>query len=254
MGESEGMKVKVDGEDAILHITEQSVMFEKEGNVSGFERSAIRMVKPDGDTMFIAYSSGTKVESIRVEPMTAVSSLLVPEKPSASRAKLSGFDEVFEKLYWDTRKELEEKLVKVETEPQDKALRLTAEERQKYFAVRNQMTYLAGAKYGANPEGDEPLLTFWGLETRPPDFQVSIVKIMHINFLLGVVSPKAETEDVTYHAYQVWPADWPNILKQFGLGESKYTDEKFSRYVSYLKSHWQYGPSARRPALVSELR
>ena len=39
--------VKVEGEYAVLHITDQSIMFEKGGKVSGFERSAIRMVKPD---------------------------------------------------------------------------------------------------------------------------------------------------------------------------------------------------------------
>ncbi len=46
--------MKVDGDEAVLHITDQSVMFERNGKVSGFERSAIRMVKPDGDTMIIA--------------------------------------------------------------------------------------------------------------------------------------------------------------------------------------------------------
>src|SRR5437879_3357088 len=70
--------VKVEGEDAVLHITEQSVMFEKGGKVSGFERSAIRMVKPDGDAMIIAYSAGSEVKSVRVEPMTAATSLLMP--------------------------------------------------------------------------------------------------------------------------------------------------------------------------------
>ena len=52
-------------------------MFEKVGKVSGFERSAIRMVKPDGDAMIIAFSFGSEVKSVRVEPMTAVSSLLL---------------------------------------------------------------------------------------------------------------------------------------------------------------------------------
>jgi len=34
-------KVRVDGEEAVLHITDQSVMFEKGGKVSGFLRNAI---------------------------------------------------------------------------------------------------------------------------------------------------------------------------------------------------------------------
>jgi len=66
-----GVKVKSDGEDAILHITDQSIIFEKGVRVSGFERSVIRMVKPDGDAMIIAYSAGREVKSVGVEPMTA---------------------------------------------------------------------------------------------------------------------------------------------------------------------------------------
>ncbi len=54
--EKESKKVRVDGEEAVLHITDQSVMFEKGGKVSGFLRSAIQLVKPDGDTMLIAYT------------------------------------------------------------------------------------------------------------------------------------------------------------------------------------------------------
>ena len=95
--------MKVDGEEAVLHITDQSVMFEKAGKVSGFERSAIRMVKPDGDAMIIAFSSGSEVKSVRVEPMTAVASLLVrssASSPTLGRPQTgepaSTLDEVFE--------------------------------------------------------------------------------------------------------------------------------------------------------------
>ena len=72
LGESGPANVKVDGEEAVLHITDQSVLFEKVGQVSGFERSAIRIVKPDGNVMIIAYSVGSEVKSVRVEPMTSV--------------------------------------------------------------------------------------------------------------------------------------------------------------------------------------
>ena len=112
MGESVPTKVKVDAEEAILHITDQSVMFEKEGRVSGFERSAIRMVKPDGDAMIVAYSAGSEVKSVRVEPMTAVASLLLSNSGSTSgrvQTSTAGVDEILEKFYRDTRKELEGK-------------------------------------------------------------------------------------------------------------------------------------------------
>ena len=42
-------KVRVDGEEALLHITDRSAMFEEDGRVSGFERSAIGMAKLVGD-------------------------------------------------------------------------------------------------------------------------------------------------------------------------------------------------------------
>ncbi len=45
--------VTVDGEEAVLHITDQSVMLERGGKVSGFLRSAIQLVKPDGEAMMI---------------------------------------------------------------------------------------------------------------------------------------------------------------------------------------------------------
>src|SRR2546428_11333744 len=103
-GKRNAVKVKVNREEAILHITDQSVMFEKGGRVSGFDRSAIRMVKPDGGAMIIAYSAGSEVKSVRVEPMTAVASLLMPgfsrgAGPNEGRAPAStgALDEVFER-------------------------------------------------------------------------------------------------------------------------------------------------------------
>ena len=253
MGEPErkdDKKVKVDGEDAILHVTDQSVMFEKGGRVSGFERSAIRMVKPNGDAMIVAYSIGNEVKSVRIQPMTAAASLMTPGSVKAQLSSQTNLDEAFERLYRETRKELEERLIAVEDQPENKTLRLTPEERQKYIAIRNQMMSITASKYGINPE-TESLLSFWGLENRPYELQTGVVKILHIDFLLGIVSPKAETEDVGYQAIQVWPQDWSGILGRFNLGNELYISPKFGHYVDYLKSHWEYGPSSRRPVLVS---
>ncbi|MDG6902356.1 MAG: hypothetical protein JRM80_10435 [Nitrososphaerota archaeon] len=71
-GKATPVRVKVDGEEAFLHITDQSVTFEKGGRVSGFERSAIRMVKSDGDAMIVAYSAVNEASSARVEPTVAL--------------------------------------------------------------------------------------------------------------------------------------------------------------------------------------
>ena len=122
---------------------------------------------------------------------------------------------------------------------------------ERYIGVRNQMTNLITSKYKVDPDGDEPLVTFWGLESQPLERQLDVVKVMHIHFLLYLVSQKAETEDVGYQAYQVWPDDWPQILRRFNLGDMPYTGDKFNSYVAYLKSHWKYSPSDKRPALVS---
>src|SRR5438128_9872771 len=108
--------VRIDGDETTLHITDQSVMFEKGGEVSGFERSAIRMVKPDVDAMIIAYSAGSEVKSVRVEPITVVATLLMPQTPSGSiqsgpqwTATGGSLDKLFERVYKDTRKELAER-------------------------------------------------------------------------------------------------------------------------------------------------
>ena len=244
-------KVRVDGEEAVLHITDQSVMFEKGGRLSGFERSAIRMVEPDGDAMIIAYASGNDVKSVRVEPMTAVALLLVSDTAQAQPSSQRGLDTILERLYRETRKELEAKLAKVEEEPTNMNLRLSQQEMERYIGIRNQMLNLVGAKYGVNPNGDEPLLTFWGLESQSLERQLDVVKTMHIHFLVYFVSQRAETEDVGYQAYQVWPDDWPRILTRFNLEAAAYTGDKFNNYVSYLKSHWKYSPGDKRPVLAS---
>ena len=245
-------KVRVDGEETTIHITDQSIMFENEGRVSGFERSVIRMAKPDGDAMIIAYAVGSEVKSVRVEPLTAVASLVASgAQPALAGASITGQVAIFEKLYHGARKELEERLAIVEADPENQALRLTPEERQKYISVRNQMTDLVRVRFGVSHDEEEPLLTFWGLENREQEYQICIIKTMHIDFLLGIVSPKAETEDVGYQARQVWPQDWPKILERFNLGNESYRNEKFSNLINYLKSHWEYHPGLRRPVLVS---
>ena len=254
LGESSPKNVKVDGEEAVLHITDQSVMFEKSGKVSGFDRSAIRFVKPDGDVMIIAYSADSEVKSVRVEPMTSVVSLLMPTSspspgPNEVRALASKnvVDEVFEKLYRETRKELEERLAKVQGQPEDKSLRLTPEEERGYSIVWNQMVNMLGTKYGFNLHADDSPLSFWGLENRPYELQLDVVKTLHILFLWGLVSPKAETEDIGYSSYEVWPDDWERILVRFGLADGPFLTEQFK---IYLRSHWKYKPGDRRPVLA----
>ena len=245
-------KVRVDGEEATIHITDQSIMFEKEGRVSGLERSAIRMLKPDGDAMIIAYAVGSEVKSVKVEPLTAVASLVTAKIASVpAQVSAVGLNTVFEMLYWESRKELEERLAKVEMDPLNAAYRLSLEDMQRYIAVRNQMTSLASAKHGVDLEADPPLLTFWGLEKEPHELQADVVKIEHLNFLMYLVSQKAETEDIGYATEEVWPDDWPRVLERFALGNDMYLTEDFTRYVAYLKSKWKHRPRVNRPAIVS---
>ena len=247
-----GVKVKVDGEDAVLHITDQSVMFEKDGRVSGFERSAIRMVRPDGDTMIIAYSVGSEVKSVRVEPMSAVASLAAS---GVTRVHLGitslDADAVFEGLYRDARKELEGRLMRVEAEPENKSLRLVPAEEEKFSQVSRQLESLIRSKYGfsASDVENSPI-SFWGLEKQPGELQLAVVKERHIRFLRMIVGPKAETNDITYSTDEVWPEDWPRILKRFGLDGNQYTTQGFVDYVSYLKKHWTINPTEKKPVLA----
>lgn len=252
LGESGPTKVKVDGEEAVLHITDQSVMFEKGGRVSGFERSAIRMVKPDGDDMIIAYSVGSEVKSARIHPITAAASLVVSGSSlGASQPAATGLNEVFEKLYWNTRKELEERLAEVEAEPNNKNLRLSQEEEDRYSAVSRQMQNLISAKFGLNLRDLETSpISFWGLEKQAYELQLAVVKERHIRFLRMILGPKAERNDITYSTDEVWPEDWSLILERFNLGSGHYTTGAFEGYVDFLKTHWKYKPSERKPVLA----
>lgn len=245
-------RVKVDGEDALLHITDQSVMFEKEGKIGGFERSAIRMVKPDGEAMIIAYSAGSEVKSVRVEPMTAVALLLVPTMKSGSasgqvQASATGLDEAFEKLYWDTRRELEERLDRINKEPANVGLRLTKDEFQRYVQIHNQMGNVLGAKYGFNPgEPGHNWFSFLDLDKEILNRQLDIVKFRHIGFLYYLASEKAEWNDASYAIDDVWPEEWDALLKHFNLVNGQLPTERWKNQIVYLRPKWTHRPRGNR--------
>ncbi|MDG6920938.1 MAG: hypothetical protein JRN59_05355 [Nitrososphaerota archaeon] len=233
-------KVKVDGEEGVLHITDQSVMFETGGKVTGFERSAIRMVKPDGDAMIIAYSAGSKVESIRVEPMAAASSLLVPGPSSATmQAPAAGLDDALQRLYLDARKELEERLDRINKEPENTGLRLTDEEFQKLVKIRDQMYDVIGAKHHFDPYSPGNSIGFVGLDNQPSERQLDELKSLYVNFLLYLADKKAESNDVLYKTADVWPEEWDVILPRFGLSAAApLPTDRWKDYLAYLRPKW----------------
>jgi len=241
-------KVRVDGEETTIHITDQSIMFENEGRVSGFERSAIRMAKPDGDAMIIAYVVGSEVKSVRVEPMSAVASLVASgASQTPTRILSTDVDVVFEMLYRETRKELEERLMRVQAEPENKSLRLTPEEESKYSQVSRQMENLLGSKYGFAIRGEEDPISFWGLEKQPYEVQLAVVKTLHISFLRMIVDPTAERNDIVYSGSEVWPDDWERILVHFKLLDGPILPDKYRRY---LEAHWKHRPGDKKPVLA----
>src|SRR3989441_12343246 len=246
--------VKVEGEDAVLHITDQSIMFEKGGRVSGFEKSAIRMVKPDGDVMIIAYSVGSEVKSVQVEPITAVASLLMSSFLSGGRSNegqvptsTSALDEIFERLYRDTRKELEERLTKVQEEPENKSLRLTPVEEKRFRQVWKQMRRIEGATYEFCPTAPGNSLRFLDLEKEPYGRQLDTIKTLHIAFLHDLVSPRAEIADIGCTTEDIWPEDWERILIRFKLTGGPFLRAKFK---DYLKSKWTHQRGQKMPILA----
>lgn len=247
-----GSKVRVDGEEAVLHITDQSVMFEKGGKVVGFERSAIRMVKPYGDAMIIAYSAGTRVESVRVEPIAAVTSLLVQRPTPTNQAPVAGLDEVFERLYRDTRKDLEERLDRINKEPENTALRLTEEEFQRFVKIRNQMWDIIAAKYHIDLSAPGNFIGFVGLDTEPYAKQLDELKSLHVNFLIYLATQKAETNDVLYATADVWPEEWGVILPRFRLSDGgPLPSERWKDYLAYLRPRWtRHQKGNKTPALA----
>jgi hypothetical protein len=251
--EGQATTVKVDGEEAVLHITDQSVMFERRGRVDGFERSAIRLVKPDGDAMIIAYSvGGSEVKSVRMEPITAVAPLLAASSQLGSGAggapvAASTLDEVFERMYREAKTELRERLAKIQEEPENMALRLTPDEEKRYARIWEQMIGMVGVKYGFDPSAPGNSIGFYGLEKEPFERQLDSIKTMYVWFLIDITGPKAETADAGYSIEDVWPEDWERILVRFKLEDGPIMTEKFK---DYLKSKWTYTRGNRTPPLA----
>ena len=232
--------MKVDGEEAVLHITDQSVMFERDGGkITGFEREAIRMLKPVDDAMAIAYAAGPEIRSVRVEPVTAAASLLIPgprRGSSTGAVPATGLlTDVFEKLYWGTRRELEERLAEVSEEPENMSLRLTEEEEERYNQIRRQMRLMVGVKFGFDTDAPGNSLGFFGLEKEPYERQFDTIKVMHLKFLQYLASPRAEITDISYSIENVWPDDWERVLVRFKLADGPFLSEK---YMGYLKTKW----------------
>jgi hypothetical protein len=247
--------VKVDGEEAILHITNQSVMFEKGGKVSGFLRSAIQMIKPDGDAMLIAYSVGNEVKSVRVEPMTALTSLLIHDSRKGSGssetvtpAASGALDEVFERLYKETRDELEQRLNRVMEQSRNKSLRLTPEEEKRYGEVFAQMMRMIRTKHGIDEEDPEDRLTTWSLHEQPYDLQLEFIKAMHVSFLNEVAGPRAETADIGYTATGIWPEDMEHVLAHYKLINGPFLTAEFK---AYLQSNWKRPENKRKPVITT---
>ena len=239
---ADGLKVRVDGEEAVLHITDQSVMFETGGEVSGFEKSAIRLVKPDGNAMIIAYSLGSEVRSVKIEPMAAVVSLAsLGFAPTLTKVPVTGLDDILERLYRDARKELEERLDRINKERSYASLRLTDDEFQRFVRTRNQMYDIIAAKYHFDPYAPGNSIGFVGLDTQPPDKQLDELKSLHINFLLYLATKRAESNDAAYETADVWPEEWDVILARFGLSDGGLPPTKrWREYIAYLRPKWTH--------------
>jgi hypothetical protein len=252
--EREATTVKVDGEEAVMHITDQSVMFEKGGKVSGFLRSAIQMVKPDGDSMLIAYAVGSEVKSVRVVPITAVTPLLVPGFHSGSGsgagqvpASATALDEVYERLYREARTELEERLASVQDAPENMSLRLTADDRKRYDQVFEQMTNIIAVKRGMDPRDLDSLLSFWSLEEQSYDLQLAQMKAEHIKLLIELTASNIEAMDSSYSDRKYWPWDVERALARFNLMDGPLLTHNFE---TYLRSKWTIRESDKKPSFL----
>jgi len=198
------------------------------------------MIKPDGDAMIIAYSvGGSEVKSVRIQPITAVAPLLIPNPRSpaagAVPAGATALDEVFERMYSEARTELRERLARVEADPENKTLRLTPEEERRYAQIWKQMIGMVGVKYGFDPLAPGSSIGFLGLEKETYERQLDSIKTMYIWFLVDITSPKAETADVDCSIEDIWPEEWERINDKFRLEDGPIITE---RYKSYLYSKW----------------
>ncbi len=75
-------RVIANGEECILTITREAVMFKKDDRVWGFDKSAIRCVElKDDKELVVAYSLNGEIRSVAIQPLAVIVSYLwKPEK------------------------------------------------------------------------------------------------------------------------------------------------------------------------------
>jgi hypothetical protein len=217
--------VKIDGEDAVLHITDTSVMFKKNGRIEGFEKSAIRLVESDGNAAIIAYAVGGEIRSVRVEPVSAVAKLIQAHADKKTVA------DAFESLYERLRAEARPRFLKIQEDPENESLRITQKEwEEKYREAIGELEELCRVKHGMEPDfisdaTDIP-------ENSSYECERDHAKVLYIEWLLlCMYYDWVRQIDIYCRDFGIWPDDWEYLNKKYHLEDEPIMSEKFINYL-----------------------
>jgi hypothetical protein len=231
-------KVRVNGEEATLHITEKSVLFESgTGGVTGFERSAIRMVakNQEGDIV-IAYADGSIVKSVTVSVIEGDSSELLFSDALKEHLGPSVLDEEMERMFIRDRDLLLKKLENMKNGMTDP---LTKEEDKRIGRDRSTMYEAWGNKFEKEFPSEKTLWVGpWNLLEYPREHQVSWAKERCLAELQFFVKATAEmlrgpslglNPNFTGDSHGMLPEDWEKLFLHYGVVDRPFLWPEFVR-------------------------
>ena len=233
-------KVRVNGEEATLHITEKSVLFESgAGGINGFERSAIRMVtkNQEGD-IIIAYADGSVVKSVTVSVLNGDSSQLLFSPELKEHLSPSLLDDEIERTFVRDRDLLLKKLENMKNGIMDP---LTKEEDKRIEGDRWRMSEAWGCKFEKEfPAGKTLWVGPWNLLEYPKEYQVSWVKERCLGELQCFATAAAEmlrspslkvNPNFTGDSAGMLSQDWEKLFLYYGVIDKPFLWPEFvNRY------------------------
>ncbi len=243
-----GFRASLDGKEGTVHVTDKSILFEGVDGITGVERAAIRMVKTnDRGEVVVAYADGANVRSVRIKPLDA--------SPADLLLALNGqnvpqevFDEEFERLFQEAKKNLEPKLLRaLKGEP----YRMPRAEGSKWSATRQKMQEILDKRFSL----PEPVYPIWEVRDMPREFQVGWAKAKYVDVTFSLIEFASDYSEedlgqksfgghLPYHAgyadgHEMWPEDWERFFLHFGVIDApRLTDEVKARARKY---HYFYG-------------
>jgi hypothetical protein len=227
-------KVLFGSSQGTLHITEKSIMFEDEkGEITGIEKSAIRMVKTSDDReVVVAYASGAEVKSVRIKPLEDNAAGLLILLGDKEHVPPTVFDEEFEKIYLHWKNKLEAELRQsIEGRP----YHLEHEEKSQVALASSSMQAILQWRY--NMPGRMRDKSIWNLPDTPEEYQLGWAKVEYVDSFLPHMIEVASGYHYLYRNHQpiyqdfdgMWPEDWERFFLHYRIIEKPILTEDLKK-------------------------